>query len=184
MNFSGIIVDLFIYLFIQPFNFKSKNLNLFYFSSFNSKRTRHSSVPMTSKSGLSHQQTRFTRTIPGKLMSVSLRIASVCKNLMLVRRNLDINLQKNSDSQKKLDLISRKSMSIQQILMSVSRKLVKFRRKLISGSSTKGRITKGRMTKGRTIIRQKDKRQNDQKVKQTKGRIFPIKFFFKYQKKI
>ncbi|XP_023331913.1 cyclin-G-associated kinase [Eurytemora carolleeae] len=42
-------------------------------SSFNSKRTRHSSVPMTSKSGLSHQQTRFTRTIPGKLMSVRLK---------------------------------------------------------------------------------------------------------------
>jgi phosphatidylinositol-3,4,5-trisphosphate 3-phosphatase/dual-specificity protein phosphatase PTEN len=44
-------------------------------SSFNSKRTRHSSVPMTSRSGLSNhnQQTRFTRTIPGKLMSVRLK---------------------------------------------------------------------------------------------------------------
>lgn len=41
-------------------------------SSFNSKRTRHSSVPMTSKTG-SNNQTRFTRHIPGKLMSVRLK---------------------------------------------------------------------------------------------------------------
>jgi len=42
-------------------------------SSFNTNRRRHTSVPMTSKTGSGNQNTRFTRQIPGKLMSVRLK---------------------------------------------------------------------------------------------------------------
>jgi len=57
-------------------------------SSFNSKRTRHSSVPMTSKTG-STIQSRFTRHIPGKLMSVRLKKSQIDKEKDKIARFSD-----------------------------------------------------------------------------------------------
>jgi hypothetical protein len=70
--------------FTVQYRYRNVN-NLSCFSSFNKKRTRHSSVPMSSRTGQQGAQGRHTRRIPGKLMSVRHFSPHICCTVIPMR---------------------------------------------------------------------------------------------------